>query len=137
MISTLEFQKAVFAQLSLDATLTALIPATSIVDAADHDGMPVLRIGDITEGNADLTYDQSYTTLIANFHCFTKETGKIANAEIMKRVRTLMESGFNPTMTGFNMCGLRFDTVRFMRDADDSDICHGVLSYDILMEATE
>lgn len=134
MIATLEIQKSLFTALSGDSTLTALIPADHIVDAIDLPDLPALRIGDIVEGASGLTLYDDHMRLVVTLHAFTRETGKLENATILKRIRDVTLNDWKPTLAGFALNDFRFDSVRFMRDGADPAICHGVLSFDALVE---
>jgi hypothetical protein len=129
MTPALAAQQAIRTALVADADVLALVPATHILDTS---GMPE-RLSSIVIGegqelplNDDIPGVDRYSTVFSTLHVWTRD-GQAAAKSIAGAVRACLR-GTTWTVGTFKCLDTRFESARFMRDADDPALSHGVVT---------
>lgn len=120
-------QTAVYARLTADATLMALV--TKVGDnIPDEQAYPYVVIGEETEVPED-TMGRTGRNLTITLHIWSRYPGMKEVKEIKSRLDDLLDR-WSPTVTGWNATELLFDFFDTLRDPDGITR-HGVVSYRI------
>ena len=113
----LPLQAAIRAQLIANGSLTALIPAKSILDANQRPSvMPALLMG---EGQTipDTGYMRDRFEVSLDLHIWTQEPGTAVSKQIAGAVRNALYN-WRPEATGLEIADLYVESTRFLRDPD-------------------
>ncbi len=109
------------------AAMTALVPAQSIFDRSGRPEMyPCVVIGD-----GQTTFDRYHSTVYADLHVWSEETGLMKAKAIGAAIIASLEDMPWP-VTGFFVSDLRVASARYLRDP--AGYSHGVLSYEAIMQ---
>ncbi|RFC68758.1 MULTISPECIES: DUF3168 domain-containing protein [Mesorhizobium] len=131
--AAIELQKAVFALLQGDATLTTMLGGAKVFDHTKSD----VAFPYVTFGRTSF-YDWSTGTEIGTEHLFTlhvwsKAKGKQETLDIMQRLETLLHD--KPlAMSGFRLVNLRQEFAETRFDEDQS-VYHGLIRFRAVVEA--
>ena len=107
MDSMWEFQKAVYAQLTGDSTLMAMV--TGVYDYVQEEtAYPYITIGNIT-GSEWTTLATSGVQVALTVEVFTRDRGRKTAADIIQRVHELLHDA-NLAVTGKTLVNLYFDS---------------------------
>jgi len=131
--AAIELQKAIFAALQGDATLTGMLGGTKVYDHTKSD----IAFPYVTFGRTSF-YDWSTGTEIGTEHLFTlhvwsKAKGKKETLDIMQRLEALLHD--QPlAMSGFRLVNLRQEFAETRFDEDQS-VYHGLIRFRAIVEA--
>lgn len=132
MSADLAVQKALRARLVSTAAVTALVPATSILDRHTRpapDPSIILGEGQTIEGD-DLARRQQRVVL--DLHVWKKEPGLAGVKAIAGAVRAALHSGRLALAAGFHCGDCRVSHTRFLRDPD-GETSHAVVTVETLV----
>ncbi|RAH97616.1 hypothetical protein DLJ53_27565 [Acuticoccus sediminis] len=122
-------QKALFQHLSNVPELAGI----AIVDSVKCPDLPRVRMGPFAEGAVDLTTHRNHARLSFDLHVFTREPGSSENNAILAVIKTALRN-WAPQFSWMRCADTRYSQQRTMRDAADADLCHGLISFDALIE---
>jgi len=131
--AAIELQKAVFAVLQADATLSEMLGGGKVYDHTKSD----VAFPYVTFGRTSF-YDWSTGTEIGTEHLFTlhvwsKAKGKKETLDIMQRLEALLHD--KPlSMSGFRLVNLRQEFAETRFDEDQS-VYHGLIRFRAVVEA--
>lgn len=132
MSAAIELQKAVFAQLSGDAALTALLAGAKIFDHVPaHVAFPYLTFGRVS------VFDWSADTspgaeVFFTLHAWSKARGKSEALAILERARALLHEAELP-LAGHRLVNLRAESAE-AGFVDDFDVHHARLRFRAVVE---
>lgn len=124
-----ELQRALYAHLASQPSLNGV----PIIDSATLPDLPAIRFGRFTEVADDLTMQRHHVRVAFDFHIFIREPGSSSTKITMAKINTAIR-GWTPDLDGMACVDLRYNRQQTMRDADDASICHGVISFNALIE---
>ena len=131
MSASLAVQKAIRSRLISEVSVTALVPATSIIDRnARPAPVPSIIIGEdqeVDEGDIERRNVRIYSTV----HLWKRETGLEGVKAIAGVIRSAIRSVRLPALDGFHFADCRVSSTRFLRDPD-GDHAHGVVTIETL-----
>lgn len=128
--ATWELQKAVYAALTADAALMALI--TGIFDHVPQgQAYPYLTVGDDTETDRN-TFDRTGREPTMTLHLWSKYAGMKQAKDIAERVVTLLDDQAL-VVTGWGHVMTTYEFGEFLRDPD-GETRHGVLRFRMLLQ---
>lgn len=134
MEPSLPIQAAIRSRLTGSSAVTALVPASSIIDRnAGPEGLPAIIIGEgqtVPDSGLARTRHQVYLDL----HVWAHEPGLAQAKVIAGAIRAALSDG-KLTATGLNVADLQIRMSRFMRDPGGV-ASHGVLNLLALVEET-
>jgi hypothetical protein len=134
MSAALELQKAIFAALSADTDLTALVGSRAIHDHAPANlAFPYITFGRNSASDWS-TSTEDGSEHIFTVHVWSKETGKSQALGIMAVVRRVLHDA-SLTLSGYQLVNLR-DEYADVRFNDDHAVYHGTLRFRAITEAT-
>jgi hypothetical protein len=111
----LELQKAVYAQLTGDATLMAKV--TGVFDAVpDDQAFPYVTIGDETETGFN-AFSKTGKAVVLTLHVWSQYRGFKQADEILVRINELLD-GAALTVTGYTSTAMQFMSSEHLRDPD-------------------
>src|SRR6185312_11878669 len=115
---SLSLQKLIYARLSGDAGVTALVPATSILDRNHRpEQFPSIIIGAGQAIYADNIQDSYHDQAFCDVHIWVSEVGLSAAKAIAGAVKDAIRTG--PwSVDGYRAVNVRPVNVRYMRDPD-------------------
>jgi hypothetical protein len=132
MSASLAFQLAARGILIANSAVTALIPATNIIDANGQPELfPRINMGEDQELPADEVVGR-YTHLLATMHVWVREPGLAGAKAIAGAMRKalILQTW---TQNGFCCIDTRLQTARYLRDPDGLT-SHGVITFAALIE---
>jgi Protein of unknown function (DUF3168) len=130
--SAWELQKAVFAALSNDAPLTALLGGQRIYDDVPRGAsLPYVTFGQSTVRDWSTGTDPGHEHLFT-VHVWTRVTGERLAHQIMSALRDALHDAAL-TLSGFKLVNLRFEFSDSLREPDGETI-HGVVRYRAVTE---
>jgi len=125
-----ELQKAVFAALDGDGTLSALI--TGVYSHVPQDtAFPYIKFGDIAARNWS-TNTSSGDEIKFNVEIFGRSRGAKEILEILKEVRRILDDA-SLAMTGCTMVSMKYNSADITQ-MPDGLTWHGIVSFDALIE---
>ena len=132
MSADLALQKAVRARLAANASVTALVPAASILDRnARPNPDPSIIIG---EGVAidETRIARNVQRLYLDLHIWKKEPSTAGVKAIAGAVRTAIHSAKIPPTDGFTVGDCYVSSARYLRDPD-GETSHAVVTVEALV----
>lgn len=132
MSADLAFHKAVRSRLVGSASVTALVPAASILDRNSRpapDPCIVIGEGQAIEGERIDRRDQR---LFMTLHVWKKEPGLVGVKAIAGAIRTAIHAKTVPAENGFHFGDCRVSSMRYLRDPD-GETAHGVVTVEALV----
>ncbi len=132
MSADLAFQKAVRARLVATAGVTALVPASAILDVNQRpapDPSIIIGEGQAIEGERIDRRDQQ---LALDLHAWNKEPGLAGVKAIAGAIRTAIHSGRFDATDGIHVADCRVSRTRFLRDPD-GETAHGVVTVEAVV----
>lgn len=129
---SLALQKLIRARLSGDAGVTALVPATSILDRNHRpEQFPGIIIGEGQAIFADNVQNSYHDQAFCDVHIWVSEIGLSTAKAIAGAVKDALRTG--PWCAeGYNVSNLRSVSARYLRDPDGV-FSHTVLTVEALM----
>jgi hypothetical protein len=128
---SLALQALIRARLSASAEVTALVPATAIVDRNHRPEQFRIVIGEGRANFADNVQDSYHDQAFADLHIWVKETGLAGGKAIAGAVKDALSDG--PwSVDGYRAINVRVVNARYMRDPD-GQFSHTVLSIEALL----
>lgn len=131
---SLALQKLVYARLSGDAGVTALVPATSILDRNHRpEQFPSIIIGTGQAIYADNVQNSYHDTAYCDVHIWCSEVGLSAAKAIAGAVKDAIRTG--PwSVDGYQAVNVRPVNARYMRDPDSNgQFSHTVMTIEALL----
>lgn len=131
MSADLAAQKAVRTRLVTTGTVTALVPATSILDVNQRpapDPSIIIGEGQTLEGDRTDRRDQH---VILDIHVWKKEAGLVGVKAIAGAIRTSVHSSNLPAEDGYHFGDCHVASMRFLRDPD-GETAHGIVTVEAL-----
>lgn len=130
----LAVQIAIRARLISTPAVTALVPATSILD---HHGSPAPRPG-IVIGDAQIvdeggTIARTRSRVFHTLHIWKIEPSREGAKRIMAEIRTALRAGRLDLGEGYHCADWRVSSMRTMSDPD-GETSHGIMVVDVLAE---
>src|SRR5579863_408533 len=115
---SLALQKLIYALLSGDAGVTALVPATSILDRNHRpEQFPSILIGEGTAIFGDYVQNSYHDTPYVDVHIWVSEVGLSTAKAIAGAVKDAIRTG--PwSADGYSVSNVRSVSARYMRDPD-------------------
>jgi hypothetical protein len=132
MSASLAFQTFARTALAGSVAVTALVPASNIVDAnARPEAFPRINLGEDQEQPADDVVGR-FTALTSTMHVWSREPGLAVAKAIADAVkRTLRLQVW--TLGDYRCIDCKFSSARFIRDPDGIT-AHGIVTFDSLIE---
>ena len=129
---SLALQKLIYARLSGDAGVTALVPATSILDRNHRpEQFPSIIIGEGQAIFADNIQDSYHDTAFCDVHIWVSEIGLSTAKAIAGAVKDAIRTG--PwSLDGYQAVNVRPVNARYMRDPDGM-FSHTVMTIEALL----
>ena len=132
MSASLAFQTAARGILVADSDVTALVPATNILDAnSQPEAFPRVVIGEDQELPADDVVNR-YTDLNSTFHIWTREPGLESAKAIAGAIRSALVLT-SWTQDGFVGIRTMLLSARYLRDPDGKT-GHGIITFKTLIQ---
>jgi hypothetical protein len=131
---SLALQKLIYARLSSDAGVTALVPATSILDRNHRpEQFPGIIIGAGQAIYGDNVQDSYHDTAFCDVHIWVSEVGLSAAKAIAGAVKDAIRTG--PwSVDGYRAVNVRPVNARYMRDPDtNGQFSHTVITIEALL----
>lgn len=132
--AALELQKAIFARLAADASLTAVLGANKVFDHAPADvAFPYATFGrtSLFDWSTDL---DGGSEQIFTIHIWSKRQGKRETLRAMDAMRLALD-GMPPLSDGFHLVLLRLEDADVRYDEAEA-VHHGLMRFRALVEAT-
>ena len=129
----LVIQKAIRATLVADAGITALVPATSVLDTnARPTPSPSIILGEdqIVDEGQKLARD--VLTVNSTLHIWQKEPGLVGVKGIAGEIAMTIRAGRAALDAGFQLIDWRVSMTRFLRDPD-GETAHGVVTIESMV----
>jgi hypothetical protein len=128
MSASLACQEAQRGLLVSHSPLTALVPATSIVDAHTLPSrFPCVLVGEGQELQlGDVVGVDRFTTLYSDYHVWVQEPGFALTKQIAGEVRAALAAQ-TWTQDGFRCLDTAFVTARYIRD-ESRETAHGIVT---------
>lgn len=123
-------QYAIRDRLVNTATVTALVPATSILDLSSRPELfPSIILGETQSMLGQDLLNRSVSAVFLNLHIWTREKGMTSVHEIMGSIRKAMRTSrhFNTPDADYSVCDAYIEDSRTMRDPDGAS-AHGVIT---------
>jgi hypothetical protein len=134
MEPSLPLQGAIRARLVASSAVTAIIPASAIVD---RNTTPVLDhsivIGEAMTG-PDGGITRTRHMVVADLHIWRKEAGTVGSKQVAGAIRDALTDG-PLSVAGYHVADLRIASTRFLRDPNGTH-SHGVLSLEARLVET-
>lgn len=129
---SLALQKLIYARLSGDAGVTALVPATSIWDRNHRpEQFPGIIIGEGQALFGDYVQTSYHDQAFCDVHIWVSEIGLTTAKAIVGAVKDTLRTG--PWFAdGYNVSNVRSVSARYMRDPDGM-FSHTVLTVEALL----
>lgn len=132
MSADLAVQKAVRACLVATSAVTALVPASSILDTNQRPApMPSIIIGESQAMEGD-RLDRRDQRVVMDLHVWKREPGLAGVKAIAGAIRAALHAGRLPQIEGVHFTDCRVSTMRFLRDPD-GETAHGVVTVEALV----
>lgn len=130
---TLAVQKAIRARLMADAGVTALVPATSILDTNQRPApSPSVMLGEDQMVDPNLLISRTAVRVISTLHVWKKEASLAGVKAIAGAIRDAINKADLATDAGFRVSDCLVSGMRFLRDPD-GETSHGVVTIDTLL----
>lgn len=131
---SLALQKLIRARLSADAGVTALVPATNILDRNHRpEQFPSIIIGEGQAIFADNVQNSYHDQAFCNVHIWASETGLSAAKAIAGAVKDAIRTG--PwSVEGYEAVNVRPVNARYVRDPDSNgQFSHAVMTIEAVL----
>ncbi|CEG09482.1 hypothetical protein BN961_02908 [Afipia felis] len=126
-------QKAIRARLIDVAAVTALVPATSILDRNERPAPdPSIILGEDQVVDPGTAIDRSLSRVHSTLHVWKKEGGLSGVKAIAAAVRDAIRQGRLSLDAGLQCADCRVSDMRFLRDPDGVT-AHGVITVETLV----
>lgn len=130
----LAVQKAVRTRLVSTSAVTALVPATSILDRNERPAPdPSIIIGEIQMVDPGITIARDVVRIISTLHVWKREPSLAGVTAICAAIRKAINSRRLDLEAGFFCGDARFQMFRTLRDPDGVT-SHGVVTVEILVK---
>jgi len=129
-INQFALQTAVFAKLSTDNNLTAVLGAKVFDDIPENTSYPYVQLGEDTAIDYS-TKDQTGSEVSVNVDVWSRYRGSLEAKNIMDRIHTLLHDS-SLSVTGSNFINMRFEFSDIIRDPDGITR-HGVMRFRAIM----
>ena len=129
-INQFALQTAVFAKLSTDNNLTAVLGAKVFDDIPENTLYPYVQLGEDTAIDYS-TKDQTGSEVTVNVDVWSRYRGSLEAKNIMDRIHTLLHDS-SLSVTGSNFINMRFEFSDIIRDPDGITR-HGVMRFRAIM----
>lgn len=126
-----ELQAAIYSCLSAEPSLAGV----PVVDGVAVDALPCIRIDEITEGAANLTFDRQHTNASVSLTAFVRGGRSGARALASSITDALLD--WYPTLEGWVLVDLAFDSSHARRDEADPSLSAATVSFVALAERDE
>jgi len=130
---TLALQKAIRTRLVETAAVTALVPATSILDTNQRPApSPSIMLGEDQMVDPNLLISRTAVRIFSTLHIWKKEISLAGVKEIAGAVRAAINRGHLTIDASFQVCDCVVSGLRFLRDPD-GETSHGIVTVDTLL----
>lgn len=134
MTPEISLQTAVRQRLVTTAAITALVPATSILDRNERPAPdPSIIIGEKTVRDDNGGIARSRVTVYMDLHVWKREPSTAGATEIAGQIRKAMLANRLELEGGFHCVDTRIAAVRVLRDPDGLT-CHAVVTVESIVE---
>jgi hypothetical protein len=132
MSASLAAQKAIRARLVATTAVTALVPATNIIDRnARPNPDPSIVIGEDQELDDD-RIARDVVRIYSTVHVWKRENSLVGVKAIAGAIRNAIAAAPMPVTDGWHFADCHVSTTRFLRDPD-GETAHGVVTIESLM----
>lgn len=129
----LAVQRAIRARLVGSAEVTALVPATSIVDSHQQPApRPGIVLGETQLADEGSSLQRAHTRVWHTIHVWKREPSLEGAKEICAAIRAALMNGRLALAPGFHAADLRVSTIRALRDPD-GETSHGIVTVQCLV----
>ncbi|SFP62669.1 DUF3168 domain-containing protein [Tranquillimonas alkanivorans] len=133
MSMDLATQKALRNRLIASPEVTALVPATAILDRNQRPApSPSIILGETQLVDEGTSFQRTHTRVYHTIHVWKQETSLEGVKRICGAIRRAVMSGRMNLDAGYHCADLRASGVRVMRDPD-GETSHGVVSVEMLI----
>lgn len=133
MSADLAFQKALGSRLAGFASLTAFVPANSILDRHERPApRPSIILGQSQVMDEDTSLKRKHHRVYHDLHIWVKEPSTEKAKAIAWEVRKAIHSERLALDAGFHCADARVSATRFLRDPD-GETSHGIVSISALI----
>lgn len=132
MSADVAVQKAIRARLVATSAVTALVPATSILDVNQRPTPSpsiIMGEGQAIEGDR---LDRRDQRVVMTLHVWKKKPGLAGVKAIAGAIRSALQSANLHSVPGFHFADCRVSSMRFLRDPD-GETSHGVVTVETLV----
>lgn len=128
MSAALAVQKALRARLAGSAAVTALVPATAILDRNKQPAPdPSIILGEDHVLDPGTSIARNLVEIHLTLHLWKKETGLVRVKAIAGAIGNEIKAGRLMLDAGYECCDCRVSDSRFLRDPD-GETAHGVVT---------
>jgi hypothetical protein len=129
----LETQKAIRARLVATPAVTALVPATNVLDVNQRPApTPSILLGDSQAVDEGTSLDRANTRVFHSLHVWKKEPSLAGVKAIAGEIRTAIHAARLVMPAGLHCADVRVSSMRFLRDPD-GERSHGVVVVEALI----
>jgi hypothetical protein len=133
MSADLALQKALRARLAATSAVTALVPATSILDRNERPvPVPSIILGDTQVLDEETSMTRAHQRIFHTLHVWKRETGTDGVKAICWEIRRAVHAGRLALEGGFHCADMRVQDIRILRDPDGVTT-HGVVTVNALI----
>ncbi|SDY18175.1 DUF3168 domain-containing protein [Citreimonas salinaria] len=130
----LAVQKAIRARLAATSTVTALVPATSIIDTNGRPApRPSIILGEAQVVDQGDSIARTRSRVYHTLHVWKTEVSREGVKTIAGAVRSAIHAGRLDLGAGYHCADWRVSSIRAMSDPD-GESAHAVLVVDVLVE---
>jgi len=130
---TFALQKAIRTRLTGDVGVTALVPATSILDTNQRPApSPSIMLGEDQMVDPNLLISRTAVRVFSTLHVWKRETSLAGVKAIAGAIRDAINKADLAVDAGFQVCDCLVSGTRFLRDPD-GETSHGVVTIDTLL----
>ena len=134
MSAALALQRALRSRLAATPAVTALVPATAILDRNERPApSPSILLGEAQEIDSGTDLGRRQVRVFHTIHVWKREASLEGVAEICGRIRAALTPARLVLATGFHCADVRVSGIRTLRDPDGAT-SHGVVTVEALVQ---